>query len=143
MKKIYYLFIILLAFSNSAFCQQKKEKEVEAAVEAFRKAYVDADRGQLEALTAEELVFGHSSGKVQNKAEFIDEITSLKPLDYVTADFSNQTIKIAGNTAVVRHIFFAETTSNGKAGSLRIGVMLIWQNQKGKWKLLARQAYRI
>ena len=143
MKKYYYLLLIFIAFSITANSQPKEEKEVAAAVEIFRKGIVDADKTQLEFITADELVFGHSSGKVQNKSEFIAEIMSGKPLDYVSVDLTDQTIKLSGNVAIVRHIFSAETISNGTQGHLKIGNMLIWQKQHGKWKLLARQAYKI
>jgi ketosteroid isomerase-like protein len=121
----------------------EQEKAVAAAVEDFKRGIIDADRALLESISAEKLVFGHSGGKVQNKAEFIEEIVSLVPNDYLTIDMADQTITISGNTAVVRHIYSAEFTSDGVPGSLRIGNVLVWQEQDGKWKLLARQAYRL
>jgi len=45
--------------------------------------------------------------------------------------------------AIVRHIFKAKTNDGGKPGEVNIRVLLIWQKQKGGWKLLARQAVRI
>lgn len=143
MQKIVYLLILSLILSFTAYSQTKVEKEVAAAVEILKKGIVDADQNLLESITADQLVYGHSSGKVQNKTEFIAEIISGVPLDYVSVDLTDQTIKISGNTAIVRHIYSAETTSNGTPGHLKIGNMLIWQKQHGKWKLLARQAYKI
>jgi hypothetical protein len=144
MKRLYYLFIFLFVLVISTNCRQpNQKKDVAAAVEIFRKGIVDADKDLLENITADELVYGHSSGKVQNKAEFIAEIISGQPLDYITVDLADQTIKIVGKTAVVRHVFSSETTSIGTPGHLKIGNMLIWQKQHGKWKLLARQAYKI
>jgi hypothetical protein len=142
MKKSYYLFLIFLVLSISANCQPKQEKEVASAVEILKKGIVEANKNLLENITADELVYGHSSGKVQNKVEFIAEIISGQP-KYLSVDMSDQTIKIAGNTAIVRHIYSAETISNGTPGNLKIGNMLIWQKQHGKWKLLARQAYKM
>ncbi|MBN1277706.1 MAG: nuclear transport factor 2 family protein, partial [Deltaproteobacteria bacterium] len=92
---------------------------------------------------SDKLVYGHSAGRVQNKAEFIEEVVSLQPNDYLTIDLSDQTITISGNTAVVRHIYSFDYTSDGVPGSSSIGNVLIWQEQEGKWKLLARQAYRL
>ena len=142
MKRINYLMIIFLTLSIPAFCQTKVEKEIATAVETFKKSIVDADKNLLNSITAEELVYGHSNGKVQNKTEFIDEIMSGKP-DYISVDTADQTIKLSGNTAVVRHIYSAETMNNGTAGHVKIGNMLIFQKQHGKWKLLARQAYKL
>ena len=120
-----------------------QEKEVIAALEQFKTGIINADRNILEGIFADKLVYGHSSGKVQNKAECIDEIVSLQPNDYLTIDMTDQAITISGNIAVVRHIYSSEFTSNGTPGNLRIGNVLIWQKQDGKWKLIARQAYRL
>ena len=143
MKKYFMLIVFLVAFSLYANCQTAAEKDVASAVENLMKGFIDADKTILDNLTAEELNYGHSAGKVQNKTEFIDEVVSGKPLDYLKIDLEGQIIKVTGKTAVVRHIFNAETSSNGTPGKLRIGIMQVWQKQKGKWKLVARQAYKI
>ncbi|HEY3372633.1 MAG TPA: nuclear transport factor 2 family protein [Prolixibacteraceae bacterium] len=143
MKKIHYLLLIFMIVSMAAFSQAKQEKEVAEAVESLKKGIVDADKGLLGAITADQLVYGHSNGKVQNKAEFIAEILNTQTMDYTAAGISDQTIHISGDAAIVRHIYSAETISNGTPGHLKIGVMLIWQKQHGKWKLLARQAYKV
>lgn len=143
MKRIIQLSILLVIVSLTVVGQSKQEKELTAAIELFKKGVVDADKNLLESVTAENLVYGHSSGKVQNKAEFVAEIVSGQPLDYTSVDITEQTISFSGDVAVVRHIYSAETLSNGTAGKLKIGNMMIWQNQHGKWKLLARQAYKL
>jgi len=143
MKKSSLMFLFLVLVTCSALSQTAAEKDVASAVENLMKGFVDADKDLLDKMTAEELIYSQSSGKVQNKTEFIDEVISGKPLDYVKFDLEGQTIKVIGKTAVVRHILNAETISNGAPGKLRIGNVLIWQNQKGKWKLLARQAYKL
>ena len=150
MKKI----IILLLFPVFAGCcgnkqqpvtsLQASEATVVAAINQLIRGMTDADESILSAILADELVYGHSSGKVQNKAEFMAEIRSGDPLKYLSIVPLEQTIQLAGDAAVVRHIFTAETMSmDNEPGSLRIGNMLIWQLQDGRWKLLARQAYRL
>ena len=143
MKRLFCLLIISLALSISAFCQSKEEKEVAAAVELFKKAILDADKDLLSSIAADELVYGHSSGKVENKTEFMSQILDTQTMDYTSIDMIDQTIRVAGKVAVVRHIYSAQTISKGTPGNVKIGNMLIWQKQKGKWKLLARQAYKI
>jgi len=119
------------------------EADVAMAVNQLIKGMTDADESILQSILADELVYGHSSGKVQNKSEFMDEIRSGEPLKYIRIEPLEQTIQIAGNAAVVRHIFTAEIRNvDGEPGSLRIGNMMIWQLKNEQWKLLARQAYR-
>jgi len=113
-----------------------------AAVETLRKAMVDADKATLEKITAAELSYGHSSGKVEDKAAFIEVLTSGKS-DFTKIDLTEQTIKVVDKTAMVRHKLSAETNDGGKLGTVNLNILLIWQKQKGDWKLLARQAVRI
>jgi len=120
------------------------EADVAAAVNQLMKGITDADENILKSITADELVYGHSSGKVQNKSEFIAEIVSGQPFRYMNIALSDQTIQMSGDAAVVRHIFTADTKSpDGTPGNLKLGIMQIWQLQNGKWKLLARQAYKL
>jgi hypothetical protein len=137
---------LLLLFSmtliSSLSGQSSDENEVAAAVEGLRKAMVDGDKTGLQILAADELSYGHSNGLIQDKAAFVEAIASGKNV-FKTIQLSDQTIKIAGNTAMVRHTFNAEVVNNGTPGTAHIGVLLIWQKQKGKWKLLARQAVKL
>ena len=141
--KIILSILLTLVIVSTVKAQSKDEQKLMKAIETFKLAMISADRTLLQDITAEQLVYGHSSGKVQNQAEFIDEVVSGKPLDYITIDLVGQTIKFSGKTAVVRHVFTAEITNAGVAGNLRVGNTLVWQKQHGKWKLLARQAYKL
>ena len=120
------------------------ETDIIAALGQLWKGMIDADESILRSITAEELVYGHSGGKVQNKSEFIAEILSKDPLVYIKIETFDQTIQMAGNAAVVRHIFTAETiNTDGEPVSLRVGNTFVWLLQDGQWKLLVRQAYRL
>lgn len=142
MKKLPVLIFACLLFTVTAFAQTKDEKDVSAAIEFMRKAMVDGDRAKLTNLATDDLSYGHSSGKIQDKKEFVEAIAS-GASDFVTIDLTDQTIKVAGNTAIVRHKLSAQTNDGGKPGSTVLGIMLIFQKQKGEWKLLARQAYKL
>ena len=122
--------------------QNKEEAAVTAAVENLRKAMIDGDKTGLQNITADQLSYGHSSGKVEDKATFVDNIATGKS-DFVTIDLTNQTITISGDAAIVRHSLTATTNDNGKLGNVNLNILLIWQKQKGQWKLLARQAVKV
>ena len=134
------LFYLFCSFSNPI----SDIEEVEKAVAEFTKAVVEADKANFENLLSKDLVYGHSNGAVQNKQEFIEEIISLTPFDYHSAKVNDQTIKISGNAAVVRHIYAARAKNRaGDIGDIRIGNMLVWVKNGKDWKLLSRQAYRL
>ncbi|MBK5271011.1 MAG: nuclear transport factor 2 family protein [Bacteroidia bacterium] len=138
----YYVMIAALLFTIfTVSAQSKEEKEVANAVEQLRKAMVDADGTMLEKLTSPILSYGHSSGKIEDKAEYVSSIVSGKS-DFVTMDLTEQVIRISGNTATVRHILDGTTNDGGKTGTVKLKVLLVWQKIKGGWKLLARQAVK-
>ena len=131
----------LLLGSNFVMAQSKDETAVTTAVETLRKAMIDADKAGLEKFTAAELSYGHSSGKVETKAEFVDALVTGKS-DFVSINLTDQTVKVVGNTAIVRHVLQGETNDNGNKGTVKLFVLTVWQKQNGQWKLLARQAAR-
>jgi len=135
------LFFCLVLFTTLSFAQAKEEQSVSQAVEKLRKAMVDADKATLTALTAEKLTYGHSTGLIEDKKLFIENILNNKS-DFVSIDLSNQSISISENVALVRHKFDAVTNNEGKPGEAHLYVLLVWQKQAGQWKLLARQAVK-
>ncbi|MBK8951016.1 MAG: nuclear transport factor 2 family protein [Chitinophagaceae bacterium] len=141
MKKIG-LLLLITVFSVVVFAQSKSEKQVAVATEQLKKAMVDGDRAALENIAAEKLSYGHSGGKVEDKVSFVENIANGSS-DFISADFKEQTITVSGKTAIVRHILSAKTNDRGKApGEVNLRIILVWQKQVGKWKLLARQAVK-
>ncbi len=139
----YLCLFALLSFSSlSAFAQSKEVAAVTSAVEKLRVAMIDADKPALEALVSDSLSYGHSTGRLENKTEFVGNIVNGKS-DFVTIDLLEQTISVVHNNAIVRHILDATTLDNGKPGTVKLKILLVWTREKGKWILLARQAVKI
>ena len=128
--------------NTAALADTPDDPAVRQAVEALRKALLEADKAQLEQLTSEQLSYGHSDGRVQTKAEFIDGVMSRKAV-VKTLTFPELKVGLAGNAAIARHIYTSESETDGKPNSVRIGVLAVWQKQDGSWKLLARQGYKL
>lgn len=116
--------------------------EVESAVDALTKALLAADGPALNALVLDGLSYGHSSGVVQDKAVFVDAIAS-KRSAFPSITLSDRTASVVGEDAIVRHVFSGETTSGGKTVPVRIGVLQVWHRDGGRWRLLARQAFKL
>jgi len=126
-----------------AAAQQADQQAVAQAVNALTAAMLEPDRPKLEAVTAEALSYGHSGGRIENRQEFIAALLA-KTSAFRSINLSDQSIGIAGNNAIVRHLFTGETVSqSGQVSPVRIGVLQVWTKEGSGWKLLARQAYRI
>lgn len=118
-------------------------REITKVVTDFNNAMVNADSVQLEKLTSDALTYGHSSGLVQNKSEFIDDVIH-GPFDFSKIDNPEQSIHLLDDTAIIRHVFEAKATNDGNQVDIRIGNIQVYKkNQNGIWKLLARQAYKL
>ena len=127
-----------LFFSSAALAEAGDEAAVKQNVEALREALLKADKAQLERLGADQLSYGHSDGRVQNKAEFIDGVMTRKAT-VKSINFPDLKIAVAGDAAITRHIYESESETDGKPNSVRIGTLQVWQKQGGNWKLSARQ----
>jgi len=140
---VFVLMMIACSFTAAKVsAQSEAEQKVAAAVETMRVAMIKADTVQLKNIVADELSYGHSSGKIQNKAEFVGSIASGASV-FVTIDLTEQSIKVVGNTAIVRHVLTANTRDSGKPGTVHLGILLIWEKMHGQWKLIARQAVKV
>ena len=131
-----------LLFGSPALAETGEEGAVKQNVEALREALLKADKAQLERLTADQLSYGHSDGRVQNKLEFIDGVVTRKAT-VKSLTFPDLKIQVAGDAAVARHLYESESELDGKTTNTKIGTLEVWQKQGGNWKLLARQAYKL
>ena len=120
--------------------QTGKENAVTAAVESLRKAMVAGDKSSLEKLAMDELTYGHSSGRLENKAEFIGTLTSGKA-GFSAIELSDQTVNVVDKIALVRHVF--NGTRRKEGDKMKLSILTVWMQQQDQWKLLARQAAKL
>ena len=124
------------------YAQTTDEKEVAAQVEKLRLAMIKPDKDILNNLTSDDLSYGHSSGKIEDKGAFINSLVEKKSV-FTSITLENQSIRVSDNTAIVRHKLVGDTFDNNTPGKVDLLIMMVWLKQEGRWKLLARQAARI
>ena len=125
----------------SAWAQPGEEEAVTRAVDTLFRAMIAADKAQLEAMTAPELSYGHSTWRTENRQQFVDNVLS-GALVAKSIDLSDRRVTIVGTDAIVRHNLTADPVNReGQIVRLRIGQMQVWQKRGGDWVLLAHQAY--
>lgn len=120
----------------------KEETEVAAVVEKLRAAMISGNKADLESVVSADLTYGHSGGKIQNKAAFVDDITS-KRSDFKTIELTKQSITIQNNVAIVRHVLIADTNDGGKPAHISLGIVLVLKKEKKDWKIIARRAFHV
>jgi hypothetical protein len=141
MNKLILAITFCFIFSTGVNAQNKEQKLL-TAVEFLKDALLSGDEASLNKITSDNLSYGHSSGKMEDKKAFVNSLVSGNS-DFVTIKLEEQSSIINGNTAIVRHKLYANTNDNGKVGDVKLGVMLVFVFEKGDWKLLGRQAYKL
>jgi ketosteroid isomerase-like protein len=130
------------ALIRSAHAQSADGATVKNAVEELRIAWLKQDKAKIETLTAEQLSYSHSDGRLEDKTKFINGVMTRK-FTVKSLEWPELTVQVVGNNAVVRHLWVAESELDGKVTNTKIGVMQIWQKQDGGWKLLARASWSL
>lgn len=136
------LLFSLITGMQSVYAQSADEAAVAEAVESLRKAMFARDAKGFEALISENVSYGHSAGRIENKQEFIKAALANKSV-MKSLTFTDQTIKVTGNHAIVRNTYNGVSELDGKTNNTKIGVLLVWAKEAGTWRLYARQSYRL
>ena len=142
MRRSLFTYLVLLILSSTTQAQLTNEIRVAKLVKDFNNAIIARDSSVLAELSLDELTYGHSAGIIQDKTAFIKAVL-IGPTFFKSIEPEDQTIKINGRHAIVRHIVVANATREGNPVALRFGNVMVWYKKQGKWRLLARQGFKL
>ena len=142
MKKLFAIIFVVTASVSNA--QSKQEKELIARTYLLSQTvFGTKDSLTLEDLFAKQASYGHSHGNLQTRAEAIKGISQNKS-KYTDTSLTILKVIIEDDVAIVRHLFKAkENKPDGTVTALNFTMMLVWVKEKGKWKLMGRQAVSV
>ncbi len=135
-------FLTLIGSIQTSAAQSADEVSVIQAMENLRAAMFARDADQFKVLISENVSYGHSAGRIETKQEFIKAALANKSV-MKSLTFTDQTVKVTGNHAVVRNTYNGVSELDGKTNNTKIGVLLVWAKEDGTWRLYARQAFRL
>jgi ketosteroid isomerase-like protein len=131
------LLLTFLACGMLAAADPKAEKEILDATEAFRQAYMKKDTAALTKMAHEELIYVHSAGLRENKAEFLKALNGGSRFD-----LTDPIVRTDGNVGVIQF----KTDIRGLNAADRpnpLILMMTWTKSRDGWKLIGRQAAKI
>lgn len=129
--------LVLAADKNPA-----AEKEVLAAAKELARAQMAKDRAALEKLLGEEIVYSHSTGMRETKAEHI--AATMRPTSkYESIDLTEPKAMIFGTTAVLIVKARFVSVNDGKKQETPLSMMQTWVKRGGGWQLVARWTTRL
>ena len=78
---------------SAAVVDSKVEKEVLAAMDAWKQAVMKKDRAALEKILHEDLSYSHSNGKNETKADVLQAVANGKAV-VEAIDFTDSTVRV-------------------------------------------------
>lgn len=141
MKKLLLSLVVFVGSLQFVAAQNKSEIAVEKSINRLVAAMISGDRDALNESVSDSLSYGHSGGHVEGKEEFVEKLASGKS-DFVSINLTEQTIRVYGKSAIVRHNLEAQTNDGGKPATVKLKILLVFAKENGDWKLLARQAVK-
>jgi ketosteroid isomerase-like protein len=121
---------------SAATPDPKTEKEILAAMDAYKQALINRDAEALSKVLSDDLVYTHSSNAHQDKAAVL---ASLKGGTFAEAiDFKDMKVNVYGNTAVV----VGDVDFHNNTGLARLNILHVLVKGPQGWQMVARQAVR-
>ena len=131
--------IMGLAASKSALACS--DDDLKKAVEEFRQAMVDGNGARLLELMSDDVTFGHANGVVQTKIEFVKTVVDKSEV-FKSIALKDHKIEISGEIGLARHTFDSDLMFMGKDMHLTLSIIMVWRNEDGRWRLIARQSFK-
>jgi ketosteroid isomerase-like protein len=130
------LILVATAVAMLAADKAADEKSVRAALDEFNAAAKAGDKAKLEKLLGDDLVYVHSLGKIENKAECVDALVKSK-IEFTVAPGAK--VQVHGNTAIVSGKMHANTPT----GKTHLDFMQVWIKSGKGWQMVARHTLRL
>lgn len=135
--------------SAPVFAQQKTTPTRAEAIEATNaaetkriEALVKGDVDALDALFTKDMVYTHSSGKVDTK-EILLESLKTGATKYLSLVLTEKKHQVYGNTVVVTGLAEIKVKAGESEVGFKARFIEIWTRQKGEWKFAAWQTTRL
>jgi ketosteroid isomerase-like protein len=139
--RIIHLLNIALLLACAAVAQTGGEAEVKQAEDAWIKAVTSNDQATLERLLAPRLVYTHSTGLIETKAEYMKAVATFQK--YTDVQYQNPRINVYGNAAIVNARARMIGSTRGVPFDNQLLIIHVWIKQDGRWQLAAHQTTRL
>lgn len=131
-----------ILFLTAAAAWADSAADVLAADKSWATAIQKMDYPVLEKLLAEELVYTHSSGLVDTKKQYIDNLKS-GAQKYNQVEHVDPKVQVHGSTAVLTTGLKMDTTTKGVNQKATFRLIHVWVKKGGTWQMVAHQTTRL
>ncbi len=117
----------------------------QAVIELDRKrmlAMASKDTATLESLLADDLIYTHSSARLDTKRSLIDAMVSGKTV-YTAVEPSEVKAQDLGDTVVLTGVAQIKVTANGTPNAFGVRFTDVYARRDGRWQMVTWQSTRL
>ena len=118
------------------------EHEVIAADDRRFQAMLKQDWAGLDAALADDLVYVHSTARVESKSEHVGNLKAGKP-NYRGAAPRERKVRVRGEVAIVNGISDMHVENAGKEQRFTIRYLAVYAKNAGRWQMTAWQSTKV
>lgn len=133
---------MFLLLASAALAMAAADDELQTAEKSWRQALIARDVATLEKLYTPDLIYAHSTGKVESRQEYLDRLAAGKQR-YASWTPESLRVVVHAQSAVTHSIARATGTNDSGAFNDHLMVIHYWVKQQGAWRLAAHQTTRI
>ena len=114
------------------------EREILAAMEAWKQALLQKDAAAMDKLLHEDLIYIHSNGRNETKAEVL---AALPRANTSYINFLETMVRDYGDVAFVNNKI--DIRGGASTRPFLVGIVHVWLKDGQSWKMVSRQATRL
>lgn len=135
-------FIVALLFGSANSARANDADTLKTIDTSWNDLRLKADVAGLDKLLADDWLLTHSDGRVQDKKDYLQELSS-RTRSNQAIENEDVSIRHYGGTAVVTGTSVQAGTSNGLPWSGRFRYTRVWILREGHWQMVASHSSRI
>lgn len=133
---------LALFFTIAALALCASEDDIRAADQRWATAVKGGDTAALERMYTSGLIYAHATGKVEDKAQYIERLKSGKQ-KYNDVIIENSKVVAYGDSAVSHSTVRTIGTNDSGPFNDHVMMMHVWVKQNGQWRLAAHQTTKV
>ena len=141
MKRIAVLMFVAAMAAPGAFAQADAEEQVRQAERERLAALTSGELAVLERYLSDDLLYTHSSARVETKEEFLAALRSGE-LKYEAMNHEDLKVRVYGDMALLTGRSAVRVRSRGQENNLQIRFLAVYVRKAGRWQMAAWQSTR-
>ena len=103
---------------------------------------VHNDFAALDQIMSDDLIYTHSTGVAETKAEYLGQLKSGQ-LKYQSMEHEGVVVRVYGDTAILTGRTKVKSVSRGQEFNNDLRFLIVYVKQRGRWRMVSWQSTRI